>query len=276
MTNSMKTISDNSALKKYAAMGTFALVAFAAAPLASGAVVIADSFDGPANTALNGTDVETWNSSVYESAPTWTTYNGGSFTNVVYSSTGTSVTAGASGASAQFQVATPSQSEGLLTLSADVKVQSADWIAFTLMGSSQVFYNSSSTLLVLLNATGYVQVYKNGTTTNLYQTGSPISGWSNSAVHSFEIQYDRTAKTLDVFVDGNKINNNSINVGDPNNASYDYVGMRMQGAGIQAGVPTIDNFSYSASAIPEPAAGSLMIGAAAALLAGLAYLRRRR
>lgn len=125
---------------------------------ASATVILADNFTGTPGSAVNGTTIQTWDSGTYGSAPTWV-----ASTTAVYNGAGDSIVSNVTGGF-QLVAATPNQTSGNLTLEATVSLVSGpiDWIGISfLQNTSGGFFNTNNTLMMILNPTGYVTLFKN-------------------------------------------------------------------------------------------------------------------
>jgi hypothetical protein len=207
---------------------------------ASAAVLASDSFDGPAGKTLHGSPIEHRDSATRLLSSAWTANP-----HLVFSSSGDFVTT-AINKGGELKFTAPDKKEGMLTLKADVKVQSADWIGLSLLSSVEVnVFDPRNTLLVLLNSTGFVQVLKNGSKVMLYSSSPALAGWNPQKFYTLELRYDRSAGTVDVLVDNVRLNAKPILVGELNSNTFSAVGVRLHGESIKANTPAIDNFSYS-------------------------------
>lgn len=213
---------------------------FSALPASAGTILGPESFDGPPHRPLNGAAVGRHDTTGYAVAPVWK-----ATPNVVYSSDGDSVTV-ATDESGEFKIAAPNRREGTLVLRADVKVQTADWVGLSFLENAEGnFFHARNTLMVLLNATGQVQVLTNGGQALRYSSKVALPGWKNYGTHALELRYDRGAGTADVFVNAIRVNDEPIQVGTLNSHTFSFVGARIHGAKVSAYSPLVDNFSYS-------------------------------
>lgn len=211
-----------------------------ASPAQAGAILGPEPFDGPPNRPLTGASVGRHDVASYTIAPLWK-----ATPNIVYSSDGDSVTV-ATDESGEFKIATPNRREGILVLKADVKVQTADWVGLSFLDSSEGnFFHARNTLMVLLNATGQVQVLANGGQSLRYSSKVALPGWKNHGTHALELRYDRGAGTADVFVNATRVNDEPIQVGTLNSSTFSFVGARVHGSKVSAYSPLVDNFTYS-------------------------------
>ncbi len=260
-------------LQSFGRLGLFVTALAAASSGSAQTVILSDSFNR-ANGGLNGQTVETWNSGFYAAAPTWTAP-----INSVIS--GGEVTGNAH-VGIYNRVATPNQTAGVVTVSADVSfgtTNTAEWIGLAFaLDSSVTITNSSNTLLVILRNTGVIQLFKNGTATTLYSqtwaTWNPVA-FDPTATYNLELQYDLDAGLVNVRVDGANVRLAPSVVGSLTSSSFGAVGVQILplAGGNIVNNATVDNFLYTSS-IPEPSAYSALVGGVA--LAGGLLRRRRR
>ena len=210
-------------------------------------VSIEDGLAGAAGRALDGAVVQAFEvaadsrsaSPVWATPPAWV-----ASPTIAYASTGFGVTT-TKDAGGEFKIPVADQASGLLTLKASVRVQSADWAGLAFLTSTKVnVFDKKNPLLVVLNGGGYVQVLKNGAADMLYSSSPALHGWNSGRAYVLEVRYDRTAGTVDVLVDGNRINGVPLVVGPLNGESIGAVGVRFHGSSIKAHAPGAANFSY--------------------------------
>lgn len=254
-------------------LGLFVAALAAASSVSAQTVILSDSFNR-ANSGLNGQTVESWNAGFYETAPTWSAP-----VNAVIS--GGEVTGNAH-VGIYSRVATPNQTEGVLTISADISfgtTNTAEWIGLGFaLDTSVALTNSNNTLMVILRNNGTISLFKNGTSHTFYNQS--WGAWNSvafdpTATYNFELQYDRDAGTVNVRVDGANVRLAPSVVGTLTSASFGSVGVQilpLTGGNIVNNA-TVDNFLYTTS-IPEPSAYAALVGGVA--LAGGLIRRRRR
>ncbi len=203
---------------------------------------ITDELGGVAGTPLNGVAVQSVEIArgAPGPSPRWV-----ASPTIIYAADRPGVTTSRD-AGGDFKVRVPNDDSGLLILKADVRVQSADWVGLTFLASPDAsVFDRKNPLLVILTASGYVQVLKNGASELLYSSAPALSGWDARRVYSLEVRYDRTANTVDVLVDGSRINGRPLVPGPLNDASFGAVGVRFHGASIKATEPGAAYFSYA-------------------------------
>lgn len=206
------------------------------------ATTITDELGGRAGAPLDGAAVQT--TEIARGAPGSSVRWVASPT-IVYASARPGVTTSRD-AGGEFKVRVPNHDSGLLILKADVRVQSADWVGLSFLASTEAnVFDKRNPLLVILNAGGYVQVLKNGSSELLYSSSPALSGWDARRVYSLEVRFDRAANTVDVLVDSTRINGRPLAVGPLNDASFGAVGVRFHGATVKAEEPGAAYFSYA-------------------------------
>jgi hypothetical protein len=218
---------------------------------ASAVVILQDDFNTGSG-GLNTKPVPVYDSSLYQSQPTWVANN-----NIVFNTGAITTDYNGNG---EMKVASPNLTTGTLALQADLTVATTGWIGIGFLANSSVsMFDSSNPLVVLLAPTGIVSVFKNGTSSSVY-TSPVIADWNAAVSHQLRVEYNRDEGTVDVFVDQTKLNSDSIALGSLNSTVIGSVGVRIQKASssdITPFVPQIDNFSYSS--IPEPSSSALLL-----------------
>lgn len=237
-----------------------ALLSLASVIPAFAAVIIADNFGGTNNSQLNSAAVPTYDSALYSSAPTWVANS-----HVVYDSNTATLNANNHGNSL---VATPNQMGGILSLKADIKLDTAGWIglAFYTSASSSIFTATNPLTLMLTNE-GTVSLRKNSTV-DILGTWS-IPSFDPGIVYTLELQYNRSAGTANVLLGGSQLNTSAIEIGSLTDSTIGAVGFYVRKAtGIDINLygPEIAEFSYSS--IPEPSTAALFFGLMGGLVVG--------
>ncbi|MFH1496467.1 MAG: hypothetical protein ABII82_01460, partial [Verrucomicrobiota bacterium] len=190
---------------------------------------IADSFNLPEDTTLNGV--------VVGKRPAWVAAG-----NVHIDANGR-VTTTNSG-SVEFKLPVPNEVGGRLVLKADLRAGTAEWTGLFLGATPTSDYNDpNNPLLLILRSSGWVILFKQGATTQL-PAWKPFQSLDLSRFHAVEFHYDRDAGTVDVFLDGSRLNENPVSVGNLTNSRFGAVGVRFHGSSITAAGPAADNFLY--------------------------------
>jgi hypothetical protein len=225
-----------------------------------------------AGASLSNKTVENYDPTMFSgSAPIWQAAGG----QTVFSSTGSIVpldplTSGA----IQAVVEVPNISSGTLTLKMDLVVGNAEWVGFQFMSSSMPkhewgaynWFYSGNELFAMINGSGQVQLFRNGTGTQLGSWN--IAGFSKTTIYSLQLDYDRDASAATIWVNDTPIVS-GFSITDLNDPTIGYVGFRSQGADMTN--TTVDNFSYLGT-VPEPNTMVLLT----ASLATVCFARRRK
>lgn len=237
---------------------------FAAVSATNAAVVISDNLSGTAGNNINGTGVDYYDTNLYGTAPTW--YAPTVSANTVYASSGTSVTVSANGSAAGV-VALPSFSNKKLTLEGNIVTGASSWVAlsFYISTTSVNVFDTNNPLMLLLTASGHVQVYKNGSTSLIFDQA--VTGFSQSTFYDVALVYDQSTQTGSVFLNDSQVGS-SFSIGSLNNSAIAGAGyFFLNGV---AGTTQLNDFSVSA--VPEPST-TLMFGIGSGL--ALMLFRRR-
>lgn len=227
---------------------------------ASAVTVVSDNFNsGVANATLNGAAVSVYNASLYPvTAPTWT-----ASALAVYDQTTSGVITSSTGASIQGLVSVPSVTSGVLTLQADVKVGSNDWIGIGFLKTTN-WFDSNNPLFTSLNAAAAkIGTYKNGAAGTV-GISNVISGVSGTGTYTLKLVYDLDAATATTYLNGGLINTYSIT--GLNSTTISYVGFRIASTSSTYDSGQFDNFSYDYTAVPEPSTAALMVVASLGLV----------
>lgn len=203
-----------------------------------------------AGDSLDGKTVEQYNAGSFSTPPIWL-----SSTRSRFSATGTIIPSAANVGSMQGVVSVSNLASSTLTLKLDITVGAADWVGVQFLSSAAPyvtgngeynwFYNGNE-LFAMITNTGSVQLFRNGTATNLGAWN--LSGFSASSAYTLQLQYNRDLQTASISVNGSSVASN-IAIGTLNDPTIGYVGFRGQGASLLGS--SVDNFSYLTS-VPEP------------------------
>lgn len=214
-----------------------------------------------AGDSLNGKTVEQYDAGSFGTPPYWL-----SSSRAKFSATGTIVPAATNQGSMQAEVAVSNMASSTLTLKLDITVGSADWVGVQFMSSAAPFeygdykwFYTGNELFAMITNSGSVQLFRNGTTTNLGSWN--LSGFSASSTYTLQLQYDRNLQTASISVNGSSIASN-IAITGLNDPTIGYVGFRAQGADITG--TSVDNFAYLSS-VPEPNSVALLMLSVSAL-----------
>lgn len=251
----------NTGIKKNNIINRLACAALAVAMCGShgmAAVVFSDDFNsGTSGSNLNGQAVGYYEPSAYASTPTWNATVTSTAAAAIYSATTSGVvSARNSGATSTIRgyVSVADQTTGTLTLQADIRLGNSSWIGIGFLNGID-WFSTNNTSFCTIGSTGKISTYENGTSTVLGT--SSIAGFSTLTTYTLKLVYDIDASTVSTYLNGAFVKTytlTALNSSIINNVGFYF----FNDANATADSGQIDNFIYSASAIPEPSIVALL------------------
>jgi hypothetical protein len=226
-----------------------ACAALSSASSALATVIVSDNFtNGTPNTTLNGQLVQTHDTGTFSTPPMWNASAEAIYSTSTNAGTRSVITINANGAQINGFINVPNVTNGVLTLQANVRIGNADWIGLSFANASNDAFNTNNPALVILNTTGYLSVFKNGSADTLEPGLGPYSEFQATNTYILKMVYDLGAQNLSTYINGTLQSSNAIS--GLNNATIGYIGFAFSGTNSTVGSPQLGNFSYTV--VPKP------------------------